>query len=290
MPTTNTNNTTYQGEAGTILLATFNEAESIKKGLVSFAPNVRYKFNIPSLSDDGGFVNAACGWNPDGTITLDGNSITIKRVMAQREVCKETFVSAHPEFDDILEAIIEERTLVAAEKFDSDIWVGTSATAGEFGGLVALMDADANVIKPTALGAAITQDNVVAELAKVVGAAPKKVRKKADFKIVVSSDVALAYENKLIAQGVTYLADGGEKAMKYGRYMIEEVPHLDDNTIIAYQASNVWAASDVQNPENEVSAVDTDATLLDGNVRTKILFGGGTGYGHSEEIVYYVAN
>ena len=109
MPTTNTNNQTYQGEAGTIVRAALHEAETIKKGLVSFAPNVRYKFNIPSLSDSGEFSNASCGWNPEGTITLDGNSVTVKRIMAQREVCKETFISAHNEFDDIHEAIMEER-------------------------------------------------------------------------------------------------------------------------------------------------------------------------------------
>lgn len=293
MPTTNTNNQTYQGEAGKIVRAAVQEAETIKKGLVSFAPNVRYKFNIPSLSDTGGFVNAACGWSPAGTIVLDNNAVTIKRIMKQREICKETFISAHNEFDDILEAIMEEQMEKASEKFDMDIWVGVVGTTGDFGGLVPLFEADANVIKANngivPIGAAITSANVLSELAKVVAAVPKAVRKKNDFKIVASSNVALAYEQLLIANGVTYLADGGEKGMKYGKYMIEEVAHLDDNTVVAYQAANVWAITDSQSPENEVSAVDTDATLLDGNVRTKVAFGGGAGYAHPEEIVYYVS-
>ena len=293
MATTNTNNQSYQGEAGTIVRAAVQEAETIKKGLVSFAPNVKYKFNIPSLSDDGGFVNAACGWSPSGTITLDNNAVTIKRIMKQREVCKETFISAHNDFDDILEAIMEEQMERASEKFDKDIWVGVVGTTGDFGGLVPLFVADSNVIKANdgivPSGNAVTSSTVLAELAKAVAATPKAIRSKNDFKIVVSSNVALAYEQLLITNGVTYLADGGEKGMKYGKHMIQEVAHLADNTIITYQAANVWACTDSKNPENEVSAVDTDTTLLDGNVRTKVAFGGGAGYAHPEEIVYYVS-
>ena len=289
MPTTNTVTSTYSGQAGVIIPAALNEARTIKDGLVSFAPNVSYKFNIPSLSDSGEFKNAAAGWNPDGTITLKDNSVTIKRIMAQRNIDKEAFVSAHNEFDSILEAIMEERTAAAAEKFDKDIWVGTSATDGDFGGLVSLFEADGNIVKPTASTTEVTKDTVLAELSTLVSEIPTKLRAKVDMKIVVSSNVALAYEQLLIKSGVLSLADGSDKGMKYGRYTLVEVPYLSDNTFIAYQRANVWACSDAQNIENEVSAVDTAATLLDGSVRTKIVFGGGTGYAHSEEIVYYVS-
>lgn len=292
MPTTNTNNQTYQGEAGTIVRAAVQEARSIKEGLVSFAPNVRHIFNIPSLSENGGFVNAACGWSPAGTIVLDNNAVTIKRIMKQREVCTEDFIAAHNEFDDILEAIMEDQMEKASEKFDNDIWVGVVGTTGDFGGLVPLFEADDNVIKSnsgiTPTGAVITVDNVLSELSKAVAAIPSKIRKKQDLKIVVASNVALAYEQLLITNGVTYLADGGERGLKYGRYTIIEVPYLEDNTVIAYQVANVWTVTDSQNPENTVVA-DSTRQHLTGNVDTKVAFGGGAGYAHPEEIVYYVS-
>ncbi|HDZ15247.1 hypothetical protein LCGC14_1395710 [marine sediment metagenome] len=289
MPTVNVNNQAYQGEPGVIVTAALNEARTIKQGLVSFAPNVRTKFNIPSLTDEGGFVDAACGWNSAGTITLDNKGIVIKRIMKQREVCKETFIAAHNTEGEILEAIMEQQVLKAAEKFDKDIWIGDNTTSGDFGGLIPLFEADSTVIKPTASGNAVTEANVTAELKTAIAGIPSQIRLKSDLKVVVSSNVALAYENFQIEKGINALADASDRGTRFSRYNVTEMPYLEDNTIIIYQSANVWTISDVNNPENEVRAVDKDVTDLDGMVRAKTLFGGGTGYAHGSEIVYYVS-
>ncbi|MFS4469113.1 hypothetical protein [Maribacter sp. 2210JD10-5] len=295
MPTTTTVTSNYAGvAAGELFGAAFKETNAVQRGLVTFMPNVKHKLSLKKIDYGNGTTDYSCGFTPAGSITLSENQLTIKMLKNDMEVCKDDFRAHWDEEGDIMEAVQVEVLASQAEKWDNDIWNGDSSVDGQFGGLIPQFEADGDVIKAnngiSPAGAAITKTNVLAELEKVTSAFPKQIRKKADFKVLVSSDVALAYEQYLIANGITAGFGGTDQFQsKYSKYMLEEVEALDDNTIIAYRTSNVVVGSSKSNSENELSLVDTSETLLDGNIRGKIVYGADTGYHAGDEIIYYVS-
>ena len=92
-----------------------------------------------------------------------------------------------------------------------------------------------------------------------------------------------------ISQGLANGQGGEGSALKYGKYSLEEVAELPDNTIIAYRASNLVVATYKSNDKNELRMVNTDENLLDGNVRGKFVYGADTGYHDGSEVVYYLS-
>ena len=296
MATTQTINSNYAGEAaGEIIGKTFNEAETVSRGLVTFLPNVRYKLSLRKIQYTNGKTNYSCGFTPAGAIVLSEKELVIKDIKNDFEVCKNTFKATWGGLDDeMLDAVQVEVLSDTAEALDTEIWTGNAATAGEIGGLIPQFIADADIIKANngivPAAAAITKANVMAELEKVTSAFPVAVRKKKDFKVVVSSNVADAYDKALIAGSVSAGRGGASLESVYGKYTLSEVSTLPDNTIVAYQASNVVVASSKSNPLNEISLVDEDSIgLLTGQFRGKLVYGGSTGYYNSAEIVYYLS-
>jgi hypothetical protein len=294
MPTTTTVNSNYSGEAaGLIFQEAFNETDSVQRGLITYYPDVRHELSLRKIQGADGTTDYACGFTPAGAISLSENKLTIKMLKHDFEVCKDDFRVTWNGEGDILEAIQVNKLGAQIDKWEDDMWNGATANDGEFRGIIPQLDADGDVIKANngivPLEAAITKDNVLAELEKVTAVFPVKIRKKKDFKVVVSSNVADAYEKYLIAQGLANGMGGEGSPLKYGKYTIEEVAELPDNTIVAYRASNLVVATYKSNDKNELTMVDTSETLLDGNVRGKIVYGADTGYHDGSEVVYYVS-
>ena len=148
--------------------------------------------------------------------------------------------------------------------------------------------ADAAVVKPTAAGA-ITSANVLAAFALVSSSIPVALRRKS-LTWVISADVADAYAQLLIANGAANgLGGNANTGMVYGRYNLQVVNALADNTIIVYEKENLVFATGLLGDHNEIAAVDEDEIrLLTGMVRIKMVYNGGVNYYNSEDIVYYV--
>lgn len=295
MPTTQTVNSNYAGvAAGELFGAAFLETNTVQRGLITFMPNVKHKLSLKKIDYTDGTTNYSCGFSPAGAIGLSENELTIKMLKNDMEFCKDDYRVHWDSDEEIMEAIEVEVLGSQAEKWDNDIWNGNSATDGQFGGIIPQLVADSDVIKANngivPIGAAITKANVLAELEKVTAAFPKAIRKKADFKVLVSSNVMLAYEQYLISNGITAGFGGTDQFQsKYSKYMLEVMDAFPDNTIIAYRKSNVVVGSSKSNPDNELKLVDTSETLLDGNIRGKIVYGADTGYHEGAEIVYYLS-
>lgn len=304
MATTTNVSSNYAGKvAGDIIGAAFKEGSTLALGVLTEAENVGYKFNLRKVAYADGTVDYSCGHAPSGTITLSEKVIIPKKVKNDFDVCKEDFRQTWSEDSmgasasnpnapaDIMEAIQVEVLASQAEKVDDDIWNGLNATGGEIGdGFIVQFAADGSVIKAnngiTAIGAATTEANVLANLKIALAAIPVELRKK-DVQVLVSSNVWQAYMFYLTSQGIAWNGSTEEKRMGFAGYMLTEIQGLPDDTIICAEKRNLVFATGLKTDINELSLVDEDSIgLLTGQVRGKIVYSGGVGYYNSDEIVW----
>jgi len=62
----------YAGkEAGAIIGKTFKEADTLRLGVVTLAPNVGYTLNLRRVRYTDGTTAYSCGYDPQGAITLN---------------------------------------------------------------------------------------------------------------------------------------------------------------------------------------------------------------------------
>lgn len=304
MPTTVNVSSNYAGsDAGRIIGETFKEADTIAKGLVTIRQNINYKENIRRIRYADGTAAYACGFTPAGTVTLNERVLETKKLKLDLEICKETFrqtwsdpsmgASAWNESPrDIEEAVIAQVLDSTAERTDYVIWNGDDS-ASQWEGFIPKFTADAAVIKDgngiTASGNPITSSTVLAEFAKVMTAIPVALRRK-NLAWIVSPDVADAYVQYLIEKGsANGLGGNANTGLVYGRYNVEVVNALPDNTIIVYEIGNLFFGTGLLGDHNYIEAKDMDEVLLDGNVRFKMVYNGGVQYANSEDIVWYLS-
>lgn len=307
MATTTTVSSNYAGkEAGSIIGAAFKEADTVNRGLVTFAQNVNFKMNLRKIAYTDGTTAYACGFTPAGAITLSEKVITPVKLKNDFDVCKEDFRQTWSEDlegssawnvnapSDIMEAIQMEVLKSTAQRTDSLIWNGDDSNTDEWDGFITQFAADGSVIKAnngiTPSGNAITKSTVEAELDLVTSAIPYALRRK-DLTFLVSPDVADAYSKYLIENGAANgLGGNANTGLVYGRYSLEVVMGLPDNTIVIYEKSNLVFATGLLGDHNQLSLVDEDEIgLLTGQVRGKMVYNGGCGYYNSEDIVWYLS-
>jgi len=301
--TTTSVTSNYAGKvAGEIIGKAFKEADSLRLNLFTVVENVNYELNLRKISYTDGRTAYTCGHTPAGAITLSEKVLKPTKFKNDFSVCKEDFRPTWSEdlqgssaWNDILAGDIETAIIVevlgeTAQKTDSDIWVGTTAsTSSSFVGLLPQFEADGQVIK--ILGGTgsftITEANVEAELKRALDAVPVALRRNT-LNVIVSPDVFQAYWFYLVSKGIANNGDASEKQVRFGRYTITEVNGLPDNTIVIAEAKNLVFATGLVSDHNLVQAVDEDAIgLLTGNVRGKLVYNMGVGYYNSNEIVYY---
>jgi len=229
MATTTNVSSNYAGkEAGAIIGAAFKEADTLRLNLLTVAENVNYKLNLRKIAYTDGTTDYACGFTPDGTITLSEKQLVIEKLMNPIQVCKEDFRQTWSEDSegasasnpnapaDIMEAISLEVLSSQAAKIDTDIWTGLAATTGEFSGLIEQFTADGSVIKAnngiTAIGAATTEANVEAVLKAALDAVPVAIRRN-DLTVAVSPDVFQAYWFYLVSKGIAGMVQQTQKKL-----------------------------------------------------------------------------
>ncbi len=308
MSTTTNVTSNYAGKvAGEIIGASFKEADTISKGLITIHQNVNFKENLRRIRYTDGRVAYTCGFpDPTNSVTLDERVLEPTKLMIPLQVCKEDFrqtwsedlmgQSAHNDNApaDIMEAIQLELLSENAQSVDAMIWTGDNGVnTNEFTGFITRFEADANVIKANngiaAGGAPITEANVEAELKKVLAAVPVRLRRK-DLVVAVSPDVFQAYWFYLVSKGIAWNGTTDAKRVGFGKYTLEEVNGLPDNTIVAYEKKNLVFGTGLLGDHNELRLVDEDEVgLLSGQVRGKMVYNGGTQYYNSEDVVYYLS-
>jgi hypothetical protein len=300
MATTVTVGSNYAGKvAGEIIGAAFKEADTLAKGLVTPLFNVNDRISLRRLRYTDGTTAYSCGFAPQGAIVLNERQIVPVKLKNDLEVCKEDFrqtwsedgfgASAHNDqfAPDIESAILAEVLASTAQRTDDLIWNGDSSNAGEWDGFTKLFAADASVVKPTPAGA-ITKDNVIAALELVENSIPTPMLRKS-LVFIVSPDVATKYLQKLTSFGaINGLGGNANATLTFGRYELQIVNGLADNTIVAYEVKNLAFATGLLADHNEIRVKDMEDVLFDGRVRIKMVYNGGVNYYNSEDIVYYV--
>lgn len=305
MATTVTVNSNYNGTvAGEIIGKAFKEADTLRLGLVNVLPDIDYKVSIRKIEYANGRQDYACGFTPQGSVTLSEVVLEPKKIKNEFEICKEDLrqiwssatmgFSAHNDNmpADVEQALIAEVLADTAEATDADIWSGTSATDGEFGGFIPAFTADSDIIKANngivPIGAAITEANVESELKKVLNAVPIALRRK-NLNVIVSPDVFQAYNFYLISKGIANDGTADDKQVKFGKYMLTEINGLPANTIVVYETKNLNFGTGLMSDHNEIRIKDMDETDLTGMVRYKMVYTAGVQYVRPEEIVWYLS-
>jgi len=297
MATTTTVTSNYAGKvAGEIIGKTFKEADTLRLGLVTLAPNVNYKMNMRRIRYTDGTTAYSCGHTPAGAIVLNERVLEPVKLKNDFSVCKEDFRATWSEDSmgasasnvnapaDIMEAIQVEMLGETAENVDYKIWNGDATNPDEWDGFLKLFLADASVIDVDI--DAVTEANVVAQLKLALGAIPIPLRRK-NLNVMVSPDVFQFYSFSLTTPAITNGLGAEEKQMKFGRYTLTEVNGLPANTIVIAEAKNLVFGTGLEADFNTIALVDEDEIgLLTGQVRGKMVYSGGVNYYNSEEIVW----
>jgi len=296
MPTTTSLTTTFAGrEAAGYIRAAFLSNESL--AAVTFKENIEYKQVVRKLVDNVTFANATCDFTPTGTVTLTERILTLEKFQVHRQLCKKDFLAdweAKSEQDGFLHASLTDALIAnvlagVAANNERLIWQGVNATAGEYAGFETLFLADAAVLD-VADPEAITSENVIAEMGRLVLTLPTRVRRATEKPVIaVSSNVAEAYRSAILGLGGGfYLYQGESVVMNWqGQYDVIECPGMSDDTMAFYQKSNLWFGTNLLDQWNNVAVLDMYQYDLSDNVRFAASFFAGVQYGFGDEIAFY---
>ena len=232
-----------------------------------------------------------------------------KELQVNLELCKQEFVDSwealqlgYSAFDEIPkdfnDFLISYVAGKVAEKTEVDIWQGTTATNGEFGGLLPALSASAatggatDVIQSSASGS-ITSANVLAKLDALVSAIPDTVYGKEDLLIYVPTGVAKAYQQALAggsvgANGWNNQMNVGEKPFNFNGIEIVLCPGMTASYMVAAQKSNLYFGTGLLSDHNEVRVLDM--ANLDGsqNYRVIMRYTAGTQFGIGQDIAIHI--
>lgn len=291
----NTVNAGYTGAlAGEIFVQAFKKADTIAKGAITVLPNVIGSGFLPKVTYSNGLTAYACGFDPTGSVGYEDKEVATKKFKIEDELCKDTF---HQTFQaqaaglfgasNEIPATIQDAILLAMVNnmgalVDTQIWQGNN-TANQFDGLIAQWVADATVIDVTAT--TVTALNVMDELARIYEAIPDTVEGDEDLVMVVSKNIAKAYKQAQINQGLN--TSVGDKPLDYLGLRMESIGGLPANRAAVYRVKNVAMLTGLESDLNLVRVLDMDETDLSGNLRTKVVFTAGIGYSFGSEIVFY---
>ena len=307
MATTTSITTTYAGEkAAGYLSAALLSGSTLDSGLITIKPNIKFKEVLKIVSTDGIVKDASCDFDATSTLTLSERILQPDSQQVNLQLCKKDFQSdwdaismGYSSFDSLppsfADFLIGHVAAKVAQKTEQNIWNGTAATDGEFGGFKSLLLADATVTDVGA-GAAVTAANVIAKMGLVVDAINSSIYTSEDLFIYVSQNVARAYVRALGGFQATIGAAGLDNkgtqwynggGLSFDGIKIAVANGLADNTMVAAEKSNLFFGTGLLSDQNEVKVIDM--ADLDGsqNVRVVMRFSAGVNYAVGSDIVLY---
>ena len=310
MPTTTSITTSYAGEfAGQYISAALLSGSTIENGGITVKPNIKFKEVIKTVSTDDIVKDASCDFTATSTITLDERILQPEYQQVNLQLCKADFqndweaismgYSAHDSlpssFSDFL---ISHVAAKVAQRTETSIWEGSTATSGQFDGLTTLLDADAaHTGAKKIAGTTVDAANVIAQLGSIVDAIPSTVYGSEDLNLYVSQNIARAYVRALGGFGTSGLGAAGTNAMgtqwwnngslTFDGVKIFVANGLADNTALAAEKSNLYFGTGLLSDQNEVKVIDMADIDGSQNVRVVMRFTAGVNYGIVDDIVSY---
>lgn len=295
MATTTSLTTTFAGkEAGAYIKSAFYANETLK--YITVKENIDYKQVVRKLVDTITFADDTCDFTPTGTVTLTERILTLEKFQVHRQLCKNDFLAdwnAIEEQNDNLHASLSEAMIAnmlggIAQRNETLIWQGVAANAGEYGGFVEILGADATV-NVVSTPVAIDSTNVIAKIGLLVAATPIAVKGAAEKPVIyISQNIWEAFMIASAAAGNGWYTYGGPEMPKsYLGYQLAVCPGMPSNHMIMAQPSNLWFGTNVLSQWNEVKFLDMSDLDGSDNVRFKARFFAGVQYGFGNEIAAY---
>jgi hypothetical protein len=236
-------------------------------------------------------------------LTLTEKVLTPTELQVNLQICKKELHSdweaaqmGFSAFDELpplfSDYVISRVAAEVANATETSIWQG-AAGEGSFDGFDALLTADggADVAEGT-----VTSANVIAELGKIVDAAPSTILGKEDLTLYVSNNIARAYIRALGGfaatiggagvdnKGTTWY-NGGE--LSFEGINIFVAKGLADNKAVLAQKSNLFFGTGLLDDRNEVKVIDMADIDGSQNVRVVMRYTAGVQYGVRGDIVLY---
>ena len=309
MATTLNITSTYAGEhAGKYISASLLSANTILKGGVEVRPNIKFKEIVSKLATDDLLKDGTCDFTATSTVTKTERILQPKELQVNLQLCRQTLRqdweaiemgvgimndNMPKTFQDYLIGHVAEKVAASIEQ---SIWSGVDGE-GKFDGFATLLAADADL--PAAqevTGTAVTADNVIDELGKIVDAIPTSLYGKDDLHIYVAQNIYRAYVRALggFATGGLgangFRGEGNNQSMGdlvFDGVKIFVANGLASDTAICAEKSNLFFGTALLSEMQEISILDM--RNLDGsqNVRYVQRFSAGVQYGNVEDIVTY---
>tara|TARA_R100000544_G_scaffold36995_1_gene26686 strand:+ start:212 stop:1117 length:906 start_codon:yes stop_codon:yes gene_type:complete len=296
MATTTSITTTYAGDkASGFISAALLSAPTLDKGGITIKPNVKFKSVMQKLAVGDIIANASCDFTATSTVTLTERYLQPEDFQVNLELCKKDFESdwlsieqGFSSFDELPSSfasyLIGHVAAKVAAKMEVNIWNGANGSAGEFDGLVALADADADVIDVTETGAT-DASNIIARLGNVVDAVPSTIYGNEGLSIYISQADSRSYVRAQAALGYKDLYHVGQTEMDFEGVKLFVANGLNSGQMIAAEKENLHFGTGLQNDMNEVKLIDLAEIDGSQNVRVIMRFSAGVNYAIGSEIV-----
>jgi len=309
--------TTFEGAfAGEYIAAAILSGNTLASDVITIKPNVKYKQVVKKLDWGSIVADATCDFSAsDDVITLSERVLTVEEFQVNLQMCKadyysdyigqEMAMSAYADLpNSFADFLIAQVASKVAEAVENSLWMGATATAGEFDGITTILEASTtNDVTATA----VTSANVVEELGKIVDAIPASVYGKEDLYLYISQNMARAYVRALggfaalqNAAGTDNVSDIGANGvnnagttwynggnLSFDGVKVFVANGLDDDTAVAAQKSNLFFGTGLLEDHNEVRLIDTSETLGDQNVRMIMRYTAGAQVGVTGDCVLY---
>lgn len=308
MATTVSVTSSYSGEfKKDIISAAVLSASTLDQGLVEVKPNVKGKRVVKNLALGSLLSTATCDFTDNSSVTLTERILEVKQMQVNLTICKAEFQddwlaieqgdSAHTNMPKtFVDYLLADVAANVASELETLIWQAEATDGGtdDFDGFLKLMADDASVIDVA--GTAITADNVVIELGKIVDAIPTQILSKEDLFLYVSPSIYQSYIRALGGFGAAGLGANGYNnqgsnqafgALVFEGVKMVAVQGMANGQAVAARRSNLWFGTSLMADFNETKVLDM--AELDGsqNVRIIMRMGAGVQFGIGAEIVYY---
>lgn len=232
---------------------------------------------IPRVTLAGHVIPDSCEFGATGSITLDPVNLEVCAFKVNEKICRSevepTYLSNRlragsnnePAPQDFANFILGELSGQIGNKMQNVLWNGNSATysgsyLGECDGILVQALADATVVDVSAT-ASITTANVAGELGRVYLAMADTVKSSGKvWKIYAAQNIVDAY---IIAQGnLAYGLDSASlKELRYAGIPLVAAPYMPAGKMFATAVDNIAIGVDLMGDMNQVSVIDTMATL-----------------------------
>ena len=308
MATTVSVTSSYSGEfKKDIISAAVLSASTLDQGLVEVKPNVKGKRVVKNLALGSLLSTATCDFTDNSSVTLTERILEVKQLQVNLTICKAEFQddwlaieqgdSAHTNMPKtFVDYLLADVAANVASELETLIWQADSTGGDDFDGFLKLMADDASVLDVTST--AITAENVVIELGKIVDAIPTQILSKEDLFLYVSPSIYQSYIRALGGFGAAGLGANGYNnqgsnqtfgALVFEGVKMVAVQGMADGEAVAARRSNLWFGTSLMADFNETKVLDM--AELDGsqNVRIIMRMGAGVQIGIGAEIVYYHA-